>query len=100
MSNAEATSKAYWEYVQTVAPDEFKDTQVLALQVHGPGVIHTVDKPVKSIADMRGLKLRAPTRQVTKLMSDANSPLPTLDSTRLLARAALRRSVQAAATSA
>ena len=68
MSNAEATSKAYWEYVQTVAPDEFKDTQVLALHVHGPGVIHTVDKPVKSIADMRGLKIRAPTRQVTKLM--------------------------------
>jgi aspartate racemase len=29
-------------------------------------------------------------------MSDANSPLPTLDSTRLLARAALRRAVQAA----
>ena len=69
MSNAEATSKAYWEYVQTMAADEFKDTQVLALHVHGPGVIHTVDKPVKSIADMRGLKLRAPTRQVTKLMS-------------------------------
>ena len=69
MSNAEATSKAFWEYVQTVAPDEFKDTQVLALQVHGPGVIHTVDKPVKTINDMRGLKLRAPTRQVTKLLA-------------------------------
>jgi aspartate racemase len=27
-------------------------------------------------------------------MNDANSPLPTLDSTRLLARAALRRAVQ------
>jgi len=81
MSNAEATSKAYWEYVQTAAPDEFKDTQVLALQVHGPGVIHTVDKPVKSIADMRGLKLRAPTRQVTKLMgvlgaTPVGMPLP------------------------
>jgi TRAP-type transport system periplasmic protein len=81
MSNAEATSKAYWEYVQTVAPDEFKDTQVLALQVHGPGVIHTVDKPVKSINDMRGLKLRAPTRQVTKLMgvlgaTPVGMPLP------------------------
>jgi TRAP-type C4-dicarboxylate transport system substrate-binding protein len=69
MSNAEATSKAYWEYVQTMAPDEFKDTQVIALQVHGPGVIHTVDKAVKSVADMRGLKLRAPTRQVTKLIA-------------------------------
>lgn len=68
MSNAEATSKALWEYVQTAAPDEFKDTQVLALQVHGPGVIHTVDKPVRTVSDMRGLKLRAPTRQVTKLL--------------------------------
>ncbi len=81
MSNAEATSKAYWEYVQTVAPDEFKDTQVLALQVHGPGVIHTTDKPVKSVNDMRGLKLRAPTRQVTKLLgvlgaTPVGMPLP------------------------
>jgi aspartate racemase len=29
------------------------------------------------------------------IMNDSNSPLPTLDSTRLLARAALRRAVQA-----
>ena len=81
MSNAEATSKAYWEYVQTFATDEFKDVQVLALHVHGPGVIHTADKPVKSVADMKGLKMRAPTRQVTKLMSSLGAtavgmPLP------------------------
>jgi TRAP-type transport system periplasmic protein len=69
MSNAEATSRALWEYSQTVAPDEFKDVQLVALHVHGPGVIHTSDKPVKSINDMRGLKLRAPTRQVTKLLA-------------------------------
>ena len=69
MSNAEATSKAYWEYVQTMAPDEFKETQVLALQVHGPGVIHTADKPVHNVNDMRGLKLRAPTRQVNKMLA-------------------------------
>src|SRR4051812_6030848 len=68
MTNAEATSKAYWEYVQTMAPDEFKETQVIALQVHGPGVIHTAEKPVKSVADMRGLKMRAPTRQVNKML--------------------------------
>ena len=68
MNNAEATSKAYWEYVQTMAPDEFKETQVLALHVHGPGVIHTAEKPVRSVNDLRGLKMRAPTRQVTKLM--------------------------------
>ena len=33
------------------------------------------------------------------VLSDANSPLPTLDSTRLLAQAALRRAVQGAAKS-
>ncbi|HUR89389.1 MAG TPA: TRAP transporter substrate-binding protein [Ramlibacter sp.] len=81
MSNAEATSKAYWEYVQTMAPDEFKETQVIALQVHGPGVIHTAEKPVRSVADMRGLKVRAPTRQVNKLVgalgaTPVGMPLP------------------------
>jgi TRAP-type transport system periplasmic protein len=81
MTNAEATSKAYWEYVQTMAADEFKDVQVLALQVHGPGVIHTAEKPVKSVDDLKGLKMRAPTRQVTKLMASLGAtpigmPLP------------------------
>jgi aspartate racemase len=33
--------------------------------------------------------------EIPLIMNDANSPLPTLDSTRLLARAALRRSVEA-----
>jgi len=31
--------------------------------------------------------------EIPLIMSDANSPLPTLDSTRLLARAALKRAV-------
>ena len=35
--------------------------------------------------------------EIPLLMNDANSPLPTLDSTRLLARAALSRAVQGAA---
>ena len=83
MTNAEATSRAYWEYVQTAAPDEFKDVHVLALQVHGPGVIHTADKPVKTADDMKGLKMRAPTRQVTKLLSALGAtpvgmPLPAI----------------------
>ena len=34
--------------------------------------------------------------EIPLLMNDANSPLPTLDSTRLLARAALRRAMQGA----
>ena len=81
MSNAEATSKAFWEFVQTMAPEEFKDTQLVALNVHGPGVIHTTDKAVKSVGDMRGVKMRAPTRQVNKLIGSLGAipvgmPLP------------------------
>ena len=81
MSNAEATSKAYWEYVQTVAQDEFRDVQVIALQVHGPGAIHTTDKPVKSVADLKGVKVRGPSRQINKLLgalgaTPVGMPLP------------------------
>ena len=38
--------------------------------------------------------------EIPLIIDDSNSPLPTLDSTRLLARAALRRAVQGAATPA
>ncbi len=83
MNNAEATSRAYWEYVATQAPDEFKETHLLALHVHGPGHIHTVNKQVKSAADLKGLKLRAPTRTVTKLLASLGAtpvgmPLPAI----------------------
>jgi TRAP-type transport system periplasmic protein len=81
MNNAEATSKAYWEYFQTQCPDEFKETQVLALHVHGPGMFHCATKQIKNAADLKGLKVRGPTRQVTKLLGSVGAtpvgmPLP------------------------
>ncbi len=81
MNNAEATSKAYWEYFQTNCPDEFKETQVLALHVHGPGLFHMASKAVNKAADLKGLKLRGPTRQVTKMLASLGAipvgmPLP------------------------
>ncbi len=68
MNHAEGTSRALWHYVRTLAADEFKDTHVLALNVHGPGVLHTADRPVRSVADLRGLKMRGPTRPITRLL--------------------------------
>ena len=81
MSNAEATSRAMWEYVQANAKDEFKDVQLVALHVHGPGVIHTKDKQVDGVEDMKGLKVRGPTRLVTRLLASLGAtpvgmPLP------------------------
>ena len=81
MSNAEATSKAFWEFIQTEGADEYKDVHPLALQVHGPGMFHTKDKQIKNPEDLKGLKLRGPTRQITKMLgylgaTPVGMPLP------------------------
>jgi TRAP-type C4-dicarboxylate transport system substrate-binding protein len=69
MQNTEATSRAVWEYVQQYDQAEFKDVKPLAFHVHGPGVFHMVKREVKSMSDLRGLKVRAPTRQTNKLLA-------------------------------
>ena len=69
MSNAEATSRAAWDYAQKFLQEETKDVKLLAVHVHGPGNIYTKSKQVKTMADLRGLKVRAPTRQVNKMIA-------------------------------
>ncbi len=67
MTNAEATSHAYWDMAEKYMLDaDFKDFHVIGTWVHGPGVIHSKE-PVTSVADLNGVKLRAPTR-VTNMM--------------------------------
>lgn len=67
MSNAEATSRAYWQLAENTMMDkDFKDFKVLGLWVHGPGLIHS-KSPIAAIADLNGVKLRAPTR-VTNML--------------------------------
>jgi TRAP-type C4-dicarboxylate transport system substrate-binding protein len=40
-------------------PKELKDVEVMYLHAHGPGLLHTKDKPVKTMADLKGLKIRS-----------------------------------------
>ncbi|MFO1287960.1 MAG: hypothetical protein U1F49_16445 [Rubrivivax sp.] len=63
------------------APDEFKETHVIALHVHGPGMFHSATKQIKSAADLKGMKVRGPTRLVTKMLASVGAtpvgmPLP------------------------
>ena len=69
MTTAEATSAAAWDYYDKHARDEFKDVKVVAMHVHGPGVIFSAKKPITTMADMKGMKVRAPTRMVSKLIA-------------------------------
>ena len=75
MTNAEATSRAFWELASEKMMDtDFKDVHILGLWVHGPGVIHS-KAPITTVADLNGVKLRAPTR-VTNMMFSALGATP------------------------
>jgi len=67
--NAESTSRAVWEYVRLHDPDEFRDVHPIAFHVHGGGVFSMIKKPIVHRADLRGEKVRAPTRQTTKMLA-------------------------------
>ncbi|UUX48953.1 TRAP transporter substrate-binding protein [Nisaea acidiphila] len=69
MTNAEATSRAYWELAEeTMMDTDFKAFKVLGLWVHGPGQIHS-KAPIAKVSDLNGVKLRAPTRVTNMLFS-------------------------------
>ncbi len=70
LTNAEDTSRAYWEYAEANMMDsDFKDMKILGVWVHGPGVIHS-DKPVDKVADLNGMKVRGPTRIITGMLGE------------------------------
>ncbi len=61
-TNAEATSQAAEAFYEKHARAEFADVHPLMVHVHAPGSLHLRGAPVKTLEDMKGLKLRAPTR--------------------------------------
>ena len=82
-SSAEATSQAAWDYYTQYGNKEFPGIKALALNVHDNGYVHTNPKQVKVMADFKGLRMRAPTRQTNKMLAALGAtpvamPLPAL----------------------
>lgn len=50
----------YKLYDDGVISDEYEDTHLLALMGSGQGALHTVDKPIRTPADMKGMRIRQP----------------------------------------
>lgn len=80
-NSASAGAKASWDYYQKYATKEFPGVKPLMFSAHDEGYLHTRDKQIKSLADLKGLKLRAPTRQTNKLLASLGAtpvgmPLP------------------------
>src|SRR6478609_7152278 len=79
--SAETGSPAFWEYVQKNAQDEFRGVKLLAAHLHDGSLFHFAGKQVKTMDDMKGLKVRAPTRIGTKFLAalgvtPVHMPLP------------------------
>lgn len=64
----EASSRAFWDFSQKYAQKEFAGTHPIAVWVNGPNVLHFRDKQVKVLDDLKGLKVRAPSRLGNSLL--------------------------------
>jgi TRAP-type C4-dicarboxylate transport system substrate-binding protein len=68
-NTAEVASAAAWDYYSKYATKEFPGTKILATWVHDEGFVSTSGKPVRTLDDFKGLKIRAASRQSTKLLA-------------------------------
>ena len=65
--SAEGASRAFHAFVEKYAMDEFADVKIIALHVHGPGLIHSRE-PVTKLEDMKGLKVRGGSRVINIML--------------------------------
>jgi TRAP-type transport system periplasmic protein len=68
-NTAEVASAAAWDYYNKYATKEFPGTKILATWVHDEGFVSTSGKPIKTMDDFKGLKIRAASRQSSKLLA-------------------------------
>lgn len=57
-SNSKVASKVAWEGIKKLSPEEVQDTKLLMVFATGPGDLFTT-VPVRTLADMKGLEIRA-----------------------------------------
>jgi TRAP-type C4-dicarboxylate transport system substrate-binding protein len=64
---AEPCSRAFQEYVEKNAMDEFKDVKLIAVHTHGPGMFHSKD-PINNLEDLKGMKVRGGSRVINIML--------------------------------
>jgi len=67
--NAKGGSQALWTYVQKNALDEYKGTHLIFMHVHDGALLHSTSKEVKTLDDLKGMKIRAATRINSRMLT-------------------------------
>ena len=73
-----ANAKAVQDFYQTHLRDEFKEVHPLCVWAHDHGLVHA-NKQIKTMGDLKGLKLRSPTRlagDALKALGANGIPMP------------------------
>ncbi|GAB2587866.1 TRAP transporter substrate-binding protein [Nitrincola alkalisediminis] len=63
-------SKALWDFVEQYAQDrEFRGLKPIGIFVNGANQIHLRDKQVNSLEDLKGMRIRAPSRMGNQMLA-------------------------------
>jgi TRAP-type C4-dicarboxylate transport system substrate-binding protein len=69
VKDAGVGSRVLWElYKDGTLKSDYKGFKVLALMTHHGGLVHTTEKPVRTLEDFKGLRLRTPSDAVSAML--------------------------------
>jgi len=75
--DSERASRGLWHYAMKNATAEYKGVKPILFHLHDGSLLHTVKKQVKTLEDFKGLKIRAPNRQSSKMVAALGAtPVP------------------------
>lgn len=66
---ADEATRMLWKLYPKYLKDEYPGVKVLALFAHNGGLIHTRDKKVERMEDLRGLRVRSPSPAVNEMLT-------------------------------
>lgn len=65
--SSEKASRGLWTYANKNALGDYKGVKPILFHVHDGSLIHSTKLHIKTLEDFKGLRVRAPTRQSTKM---------------------------------
>jgi TRAP-type C4-dicarboxylate transport system substrate-binding protein len=68
VNSADAATRTLWAMYPKYFADEYKDVKVLVLHAHNGALIHTRSKPITTMEDLKGMRIRSPGGAVNEFL--------------------------------